>query len=134
MGALSFILYEYFSKLNYTFNLYVDNIAKPDIDLKDFKLGFKLTNATGGDFPDIDRFFKISALLWDVHNPELGDDTNFIPTKITVIPEIKCDKYKNGSLFYENFAKYSNNKKDIVCFDFQSLNKTLKGSYGSIGK
>ena len=132
--AISYFLNEFFSRLNYTINSYTDNLTKPNIDLKDFKLGFKLVNSRGNDIPDIDRLFKISAISWDIHIPQLSDNTSSISAIPNEIPIIKCDQYKNDSLFYENFANYAKNFKYIDCLDIQSLNRNITGTYGNLGK
>jgi TM2 domain-containing membrane protein YozV len=132
--AISFILNDYFSRLDYNFNSYTDNLSVPDINLTDFKLGFKLVNATGGDYPDLKRFFKMSAIFWDIYNPKLGENITTISVNKTIIPLIKCNQYRKNSLFYENFAFLSKNHIDSECLDFESLNKSLIGSYGDLGR
>ena len=134
IGAISFILNEYFSRLNYTINSYTDNLTKPNINLKDFKLGFKLINSAAKEIPDIDRLFKISAIYWDIHNPEFGDNTTGIMTRPIKIPIIKCDQYKNDSLFFDDFTNYAKNFKYIDCLDIPNLNLNITGAYGNLGQ
>lgn len=133
IAVITYIMIEYFSKLNYTYTSYTDNLVSPNIDLKDFKLGFKITNATAGEIPELERLFEISALYWIIHIPRLGDNTTSTTAKPYNIPIIKCDKYKNGTIFYEDFASNAKNFKNFFCLDFESLNKNLTGAYGNIG-
>jgi len=132
--AISYFLNEFFSRLNYTINSYTDNLTKPNINLKDFKLGFQLVNSKGNDIPDIDRLFKISALFWDLNNPEFGYNKTGIIARPIKIPVIKCDQYKNDSLFYENFVNFSKNFESMDCLDIPNLNLNITGAYGNLGQ
>ena len=134
IAAISIILYENFSRFNFRINSYTDNSAKPDIDLKNFKLGFVLTDAMGKEIPDEDKILKTSAKFWDLHVPVWGDNTNSLSVKMEDIPIIKCNQYQSGTLFSKNFTEFSKNIKNLSCLDIQKLNKNLKGTYGNVGK
>lgn len=47
LTGIFYILYNFFSHFNYTISSYIDSSSIPNIDLKDFKLGFILTDARG---------------------------------------------------------------------------------------
>lgn len=130
---LYFTLDDYFSLMNYTINSYTDNLAKPDIDLRNFKLGFKLIDSRAQNIPDVDRIFSISAIYWDCNNPELGSNSSISAIPIP-IPVIKCDQYRKDSLFYDYFSQYARQNKDIKCLDFEAIGKNLTGAYGNVGK
>jgi hypothetical protein len=97
-------------------------------------MGFKLTNASGGDLLDIDRIFSISAMFWEITIPDLGDNSTSIKAVPTNIPIIKCDQYEEGSLFSENFVAFSKKFNDIKCLDFKTLNRSISGALGNLGK
>ena len=134
LTAIAFILNDYFTRMNYTYNSYTDNLAFPEINFTDFKIGMKITNGTGGDYPDLKKFFKMSAVFYDIYIPKLGDNTTSNIVKLFDIPFIKCEEYNKNSLLYKDFSTLSKNYKDIVCLDFASLNKNLAGAFGKIGK
>lgn len=131
IAAISFILNNYFSRFNYTINSYTDNLATPDIDLKDFKLAFLLTDLMGKPFPDHERLYKISARHWDIYLPKPGENRtqsiSFVP-----IPIIKCDQYKENSPLKENFDLYST-MYNQTCLDFDTNKKNLTGIDGNTG-
>ena len=131
-AGLSFILINYFSRLEYIINSYTDNSAKPDIDLKNFKFGLIITDLMGKEFPDQDRLIKISAMYWDIYLPVFGENRTQEVT-LTNIPIIKCNEYKNDTLHKKDFDQYSK-MYNINCLDIPSLNKTLKGIYSNLGR
>ena len=133
ISGVSFILYNYFSRLNYTINSYTDNKAKPNIDLKNFKSGFVIIDAMGLEFPEPERLFKISAKYWDIYLPVFGEDKEQ-EIEVTNIPTIKCNQYKNNTLHKDEFDKYSKMYDSMICLDIPRLNKTLKGVYGNLGR
>ncbi len=130
---VSLLLYNYFSRLDYTFSSYTDNIVTPSIKLDEFKMGFDLRDNIGHELPDYDRIYTLGALFWDINIPVLGNNLTSISAKPYNIPIIKCNQYEEGSLFSEDFAKNSKNSKNLHCLDFKSLNRSLIGSYGNLG-
>jgi len=129
IAGITFILYEFFSRFQYTIESYTDNLEIPNIDLKNFKLGFSLYDLMGKKYPDQERLYKISARHWDIYIPKFGSNKTD-SVKVTNIPMIKCNEYKNDSLFYEDFNIYSH----VSCLDFSNLNKNLSGIYGNAGR
>ena len=132
LAGLTFILHNFFSRLSYTINSFTDNLAKPEINLKNFNLGFQVIDAYGTPFPDHDRLFQISALYWDVYLPKIGENKTQ-KIEFTNIPTIKCDQYKNDNLHKEIYDTYSKMYKNMICIDIPSLNQSLKGVYGNLG-
>jgi hypothetical protein len=130
---ITYIIVEYFSRLNYTHNFYIDNLSKPEINLKNFKSGFVLVNPMGLELQDRNRLFQISAIFWDFYNPKYGDDRK-IKIKTVNVPMIKCNQYKKDSLFYDDFKMLSEQYNHIECLDIEKINGTVHGSYGDIGK
>lgn len=132
--AYCFILIDYFSRISFSITSYTDNLAMPDISLKDFKIGFQLLNHKGIEFPEADRVFQITAVWAKIKIPFLGDNTESISQISRFVPIIKCDKYSNDSLFAKNFADYSKKFKYLQCLDIPKLNRTISGSYGNLGE
>ena len=131
IGGISIFLNDYFSHLSFNVNSYTDNLAKPNIDLKNFKLAFLLVDLMGREYPDKERLFKITAKYADLYIPlsrNTSVDVNFID-----IPIIKCDEYKKDELFSDKYGMYSE-MWDLTCLDFSKLEKNLKGVYGNFGK
>ena len=133
IGGMSFILFNYFSRLDFTINYYTDNLAKPNIDLKNIKLGLQIIDALGKQIPDHKRLFKISAKFWDIYLPVPGENKPQT-VKLIDIPTIKCNQYKNDTLHEQEFDKLSSMYNDMTCLDLPSLNNSLKGIYGNLGK
>jgi hypothetical protein len=131
--SVSIIFNNYFSRLNYTFNSYTDNLVTPSVNLDEFKMGFDLRTATGTDISDHDRVYSLGALFWEINVPLLGNNLTSISAKPNPITVIKCNQYEEGSLFSEDFVQYSKNSKNLKCLDFKSLNRSLIGSYGNLG-
>lgn len=119
------MLKDFFSRLTFRVNSYTDNQIIPDMDLKDFKLGFYVLDGAGNRIPDIKRIITISGFIWDVEIPKQSDTVSN-----TTIPRIDCSQYKNDSLLYEEFKNFP----DLICIDLPSLNKKNYGVYGSRGK
>ena len=132
-SAIFFILHNYFSRLSFTINSYTDNSAKPDINLKELKLGFIITDPLGNQFQEQERLFKISALFWEIYLPKYGENKTQ-SFKFQPIPTIKCNQYKNDSLQKEAFDDLYKMNKNQTCLDIPSLNKNLTGVYGKLGR
>lgn len=135
IGATSIILYNFFARLNYTLNSYTDNSAIPDIKLNNFKIGFVLSDLMGKEFPDAERLFTISAMYWDIFIPKFTSNQTKQMSIVSYepIPTIKCNQYMNNTIFKDNFEKMSEGY-NMTCLDIPSMNKTLKGVYGNLGK
>ena len=131
IAVISIILHDYLSRLTYNVNSYVDNSARPDIDLKKFKLGFFISDQLGRKYLDQERLFTISAKLWEVYIPIFGYNVSEV-VEFKNIPRIKCNEYKNNTLFYENF-ELASKVIDATCLDFTNLNKNLYGTHGNFG-
>ena len=131
IAAISLILNDYLSRLNYSVNSYTDNLAKPEIDLKNFKLGFLITDLMGKEYPDHEKLFTISALYWDVFLPQFGENkTQTIQT--VPIPSIKCDEFKDDFYLKESFDLYAKSY-NLTCLDLNVIQKNLTGIYGNLG-
>ena len=128
--AIFFILYDYFSRLNFNVNSYTDNLIRPEIDLNEFKLGLLITDLLGRPFPDQDRIYNISAKHWDIYLSKFGENKTQ-SVQIESIPSMKCNGYKNGSLLREGF-EYLGEMYNMSCFDFR--NRKLSGIYGNAGQ
>ena len=115
---ICFILYNYINS--------TDNIANPNIDLKNFNLGYVILDAEGNQFPDHDRLFKISAMYTDISLPK--DHKNITRKKMEFIdiPAIKCNEYKNNTLHKAEFDKYYQMYYSMICLDTPNVNKILK--------
>lgn len=131
--GIFFILLDYFSQLNFKLNSYIDQSARPDIDLKDFKLAYLLVEPNGKDIKDIDRLFKISAMFWDIYLPKFGENKTQ-EIDITPIKNIKCNEYKNGTEHKEEFDNFHKIYETMICLDIPSVGKNLKGVYGNLGR
>jgi len=131
-GAFTYVLHNYFSRLHFELNSYIDNSAKPEIDLENLKIGFHIIDGMGIEFSDHERLFTISAKFWEIYLPKFGENT---PQKVDFmnIPIIKCNEYKNDSIHQKNFNEYAKNY-NVTCLDLPSINKTLKGVYGKLGR
>lgn len=130
--GISFILNDYFSFLSYNFNSYIDNSARPDIDLSKIKLGFHLTDGLGNQFKDRDRLFNIKATFWDIHIPQLGDNSTQ-KVVISDIPNIKFNEYKKNPLFNKEAELYTK-LYDADYLDLESINKNLSGIFSNFGR
>ena len=54
--------------------------------------------------------------------------------KLIDIPTIKCNQYKNDTLHEQEFDKLSSMYNDMTCLDLPSLNNSLKGIHGNLGR
>ena len=135
IGATSIILNDFFARLNFTLNSYTDNSAIPDIKLKNFKIGFILSDLMGKEFPDAERLFTISAMYWDIFIPKFTSNQTKQMSIVSYepIPTIKCNQYRNDTIFKDNFEKISEGY-NMTCLDIPGINKTLKGVYANLGK
>ena len=130
ISAIIYILFNFFSRLDFTINSYTDNSAKPNIDLKNFKLSFFITDIYGNEFQDHEKIFEISAKFWEVNPFPADNDTQKIDFKN--IPKIKCDR-----TFLPNQDEkiyYKSPYKNVTCFDLSKLNKNLTGPMGNLGR
>jgi len=134
IGAMIYILFNYFSRLDYTINSYTDNLAKPNIDLKDFKLRFVITDTYGNEFPDYEKLFKISAKFWDIYLPVLGENKTQ-KIEISEIPVVLCKNLNLTNIDSDAISLVEYSKMyNILCLDFSVLNKNLTGVYGNLGR
>jgi hypothetical protein len=117
--------YEYFAKLTYSTNFYIDNFGQPSIDLRKFKLAILLTDMEGNEFSERHRLFQVSAKYWNIFIPGPMDTRNR-SLEYSTIPKIKCTDYKENSLF-KNDTDNLGMKYDTDCFEFENL----PGIYGS---
>ena len=130
--GISIILNDYFSFLSYNFNSYIDNSARPDIDLSKIKLGFHLIDGLGNQFKDRDRLYSIKATFWDIYIPTLGSNETQ-KVEISDIPIIKFNQYKNNDLFKEEAELYTK-IYNADYLDFESINKNLSGIFTNFGR
>jgi hypothetical protein len=124
--AIFFILFDYFSRLNFNVSSYTDNLARPEINLNEFKLGLLLSDLLGQPIPDQDRLYSISAKHWNIHLPKV-EQNKTSSVKIEPIPSINCD-YDTSHISKERFNFLEKSYK-MSCFDFR--NRTLSGVYGN---
>jgi len=130
--GISIILNDYFSFLSYNFNSYIDNSARPDIDLSKIKLGFHLIDGLGNQFKDRDRLYSIKATYWDIYIPTLGSNETQ-KVQISDIPIIKFNEYKKNDLFKEEAELYTK-IYNADYLDFESINKNLSGIFTNFGR
>lgn len=128
--GISFILYDYFFYLTYNINSYTDNTITPEIDLKALKFGLLLTNGRGEEYQNPEKLFKISAALWEIKTPILGNISD-VSVSLKDIPIMKCNEYKNNPILNKEFNSYSK-IFDLNCLDFESLNRNLTGTFGNL--
>jgi len=130
--GLVYFSHDYFAKLTFSVNFFIDTGVSPKIDLKKFKLAILITDLMGNELPDKERIFSLNALYWDIFLPGPNDNNpqSLIPTEI---PKIKCFEYKNDSLF-KNETDFLGKKFKTDCFDFESLNKSLYGNNNNFGE
>ena len=126
--GIVFILNDYFQHSSYKVNSFVDNSARPNIDLKNVKLGFQITNYLGKRFPDRERLFSFQAKYWDIHIPV--DETYNTKVSHEKINMIKCNEYKS---YHKDMEKYEKISRKLLCLDLENLNRNLTGVYGNIG-
>jgi len=132
LTGIGFILNDYFKRLSYKVNSYITNSDTPNINLKELKVGFLLTDIMGKEFPDMERIFSFHAKFWDIYIPIDYNKTTIV--NFENIPKIKCNEYKNDHKFKLAFDEYTKIYKNLICLDFDSLNKNLTGAYGNFGK
>jgi len=130
--VIFYLLFEYFSRLNFTINSHTDNMIRPEIDLKKFKLGFALTDAMGREIPDADRLFQMFSKFWDLYVPEPGSNRSH-SVKVQDVNFIKCNEHRNNTLFSDYFSASTDKIKSLSCLDLDTLNQNLTGAYGNLG-
>ena len=116
-GAICFILNSYFSRLSFNISSYIDNSARPDINLDEFKLGILLTDIMGTSFPEHERLFTISAMMWNIYLPKFGENKTQ-KIDIVPIPTIKCNQYKNGTLLKGTYDDLHKNYQNEIVLRF----------------
>lgn len=130
--GIIYLIYDYYCQFNYTFSSYKDNSIRPDIDLKDFRFGFILTDTVGNPIPNKDRLFSIEAKHWDIYFDVTSNSTDI---KVSNLPKISCyESLKNGN-FEENLNVINSfaQSHGSYCFDFKSLDKNLTGIFNDLG-
>lgn len=133
LTGISFILKDYFQGLTYNINSFIDNSSTPSIDLKnDFQVAILLTDVYGNEFHDADRIFSLKANFWDMNIP-----INNISQPMVTNENInfkKCTEINSNKVFKKEFEEYTSLYKNLMCLDFETLNRNLTGNYENFGK
>ena len=124
LSAITYILFNYFSLLDYKINSYTDNLAEPNIDIKNLQLDFFIMDSLGNEIQEPERIFEISAKFWEMYVDNLAENKTQ-RLEITDIPKIKCN--------HESANQQLRNKyKNSTCFDLSKMNKNLTGPFKNL--
>jgi len=137
---LSFsIIWEVLTRQTYSIIYNLDNRQRPSVRINDSQIALILTDATGQEISEHDRYFNFMAKFWKFdfqtnyqQNSSLSMNKIFTKYNSTDLPLKKCT-----SLNFTKFTSFYNHITTAfpsgVCIDFSNFNDTFYGKFGDFG-
>lgn len=130
------IIWEVLTRQTYSIIYNLDNRQRPSVRINDSQIALILTDATGQEISEHDRYFNFMAKFWKVYfetndtQNSIGlSDTAFIKYNITDLPLKKCSSF-NFNKFTGFYNRISGAYPSGVCINFTDFNESLYGKYG----